>query len=333
MGRAFARAGLLGNPSDVYEGKTLAVSVRNFAAVVSLEEADRFEFVPGPAEAMDAPSFGEMLDRIDEQGCHDGVRLLRATIRRFALARPELASLPASDPRTRFRLHYHTEIPRQVGLSGSSAIAIAALRALASWFGTRFEPLELSEVALAVEAEELGLTAGPMDRVIQAYEGAVHMDFGGPRCAASYTRLDPAVLPPLFVVWDPRVGDPSDRVHGDVRLRWLRGDPDVRAAMQVFPQIVDDGMECLARGDHAGFRRCMDRNFDTRASIWKLSRRDLEMIRIGRETGAAVKLCGSGGAIVGALAKADDFPVIREAYATAGYSAIRPVIVPDEAGA
>jgi glucuronokinase len=35
--RAHARAGLLGNPSDGYYGKTISISVGNFAAHVSLE--------------------------------------------------------------------------------------------------------------------------------------------------------------------------------------------------------------------------------------------------------------------------------------------------------
>ena len=41
-GRAHARAGLLGNPSDVYEGKAIAISIRNFEARVTLEESARF---------------------------------------------------------------------------------------------------------------------------------------------------------------------------------------------------------------------------------------------------------------------------------------------------
>jgi len=34
--RAYARAGLLGNPSDGYFGKTISVIVRNFGASITL---------------------------------------------------------------------------------------------------------------------------------------------------------------------------------------------------------------------------------------------------------------------------------------------------------
>jgi glucuronokinase len=44
--KAYARAGLLGNPSDGYNGKIIAVSIRNFAARVVLEESSELRFDP-----------------------------------------------------------------------------------------------------------------------------------------------------------------------------------------------------------------------------------------------------------------------------------------------
>ncbi|MGH0033475.1 MAG: mevalonate kinase family protein [Myxococcota bacterium] len=331
-GRAYARAGLLGNPSDVYRGKAIAISVGNFGAEVTLASADRFALVPGPAEALEFPSALDAWERLARVGCDDGLRLLRAAHRRFTLRFPRLTELSRDDPRLLFHMHYASDVPRQVGLSGSSAIVIAALRALAEWFEVEIPPFELAEMALAAEVEDLGITAGPMDRVIQAYEGVVAMDFDEPRTPDHYRPLDPETLPPLFVTWDPRPGEASNVVHSDVRLRWLKGDPEVRQAMDSFPALVDEGLACLERRDLDGFRACMDRNFDTRASIWKLSARDLEMIEIGRRCGAAVKMCGSGGAVVGALRRHEDFEAVRAAYAGSGYTAVRPRIVPGAAG-
>lgn len=45
---AYARVGLLGNPSDGYFGKTLAFSVRNFAATVTLEPSESLVILPHP---------------------------------------------------------------------------------------------------------------------------------------------------------------------------------------------------------------------------------------------------------------------------------------------
>ena len=43
---AFARAGLVGNPSDGYFGKTISFIIRNFKATVRLWETPHFEIVP-----------------------------------------------------------------------------------------------------------------------------------------------------------------------------------------------------------------------------------------------------------------------------------------------
>ena len=43
--RAYARAGLMGNPSDGYHGKTLSIIVRNFHAEVVLYEWEDVEIV------------------------------------------------------------------------------------------------------------------------------------------------------------------------------------------------------------------------------------------------------------------------------------------------
>ena len=43
--RAYARAGLLGNPSDGYHGKTISFSVRDFCAEVVLYEWDSVDIV------------------------------------------------------------------------------------------------------------------------------------------------------------------------------------------------------------------------------------------------------------------------------------------------
>ena len=40
VARAYARTGLLGNPSDQYEGKVIGVSVRNYYAEVSSQRLE-----------------------------------------------------------------------------------------------------------------------------------------------------------------------------------------------------------------------------------------------------------------------------------------------------
>ncbi len=293
---------------------------------MTIEGSDRFAIRPGPSDLIEFASFLEACEIFRARGCDDGLRLLRAAVRRFADHWEGMKGLVEDDRLLRFEMRYETSIPRQVGLAGSSAIVIAALRALMAWFETTIDPAALAELALAAEQEDLGIAAGPQDRVIQCYEGVMLMDLREPRTAASYTRLAPEILPPLFVAWNPRGGRASGRIHEGVRRRWREGDEEVHRAMTVLRELVDSGSACLQRGDHAVFRKLMDQNFDIRARLFPISKPNREMVEIGRSFGAAVKLCGSGGAVVGAPADAGKFGEIEKAYRSAGYRMIRPEV-------
>ena len=349
-GVAYARAGLLGNPSDVYGGKVIALSVCNFRARVVIEPAASFALLPGESDMLTFPTAKEASQAFDNLGCEDGLRLLRAALRKFAGHWTGFECLDDDDPLLRFTMRHQTDIPRQVGLAGSSAIVIAALRALMSWFDAAIEPAELAELALAAEVEDLGITAGPMDRVIQAYGGVVLMDLKEPRSASSYRPLSPEILPPLFVAWDPRGGACSGIPHGDLRQRWESGDPEVHRVMSDFRNLVDEGVTSLedgglvglggdelggdgsGRGDTAAFRALVSRNFEMRSRIFHISERDRRMVAIARRFDAAAKLSGSGGAVIGVPVEAADLDRIAMAYEEAGFRMIRPQPLPAETG-
>ena len=344
-GIAFARAGLLGNPSDVYGGKVIALSVCNFRARVVIEPAAGFALRPGESDMLAFPSALEASQAFETAGCEDGMRLLRAALHRFAAYWSGFGELADDDPSLQFTMRYKTDIPRQVGLAGSSAIIIAALRALMSWFDVEIDPATLAEIALAAEVEDLGITAGPMDRVIQAYGGVVLMDLKEPRSAASYRPLSAEILPPLFVAWDPRGGACSGIAHGDLRGRWERGDPEVHGIMGDFRDLVDEGVAVLendggggngiegadarrGRGDTTAFRELVSRNFEMRSRIFHISERDRQMVAIARRLDAAAKLSGSGGAVIGVPAREADLETLATAYEEAGFRMIRPKACP-----
>src|SRR5919204_555965 len=193
--RAFARAALAGNPSDGYGGRTLAVVIRDFTATAHAAPANSDELSPpGPG----------------------GEALMRATLDRFRHHIGERAPVA---------LRCETTVPREVGLAGSSAIVIACARALCELHGAELERDELARLALAVESEDLGIAAGLQDRMVQARETLVAMDFGG---HPVYEELDPALLPPLFVAWHPDAAAPSGVAHAELRARHERGDPQAR---------------------------------------------------------------------------------------------------------
>ena len=124
--RGYARAGLVGNPSDGYHGKTISVIVRNFYAEAILYEWEDLELILEPG--------GSQPLRLDRR---TGPRRAPARLlRRHAAGQGDDQEVRRVLPRPGHPLHernfsirYQSNIPRQVGLAGSSAIIVATLRA------------------------------------------------------------------------------------------------------------------------------------------------------------------------------------------------------------
>jgi len=240
-------------------------------------------------------------------------RLLEAALDALTLRRPELLE-------RRAHLGFTTTIPRQAGLAGSSAIIMAALRALADLADFTWDPVELAQVTLAVETDTLGWTAGPQDRVVQAYEQLLDMSFATPWNASDYHPLDPAKLPPLFLAWNQSQGTPSGVVHAGVKERWDAGDVQISQIMADFAALAERGRETMESGEATDiWPLLLDRAFELRTRIYTISETDLSLVQIGTRRGAGVSLAGSGGAVVGAYRARHELPAIEAGYRGAGY--------------
>ncbi|MFQ6133970.1 MAG: mevalonate kinase [Armatimonadota bacterium] len=330
-----ARVGLVGNPSDGFYGKTIAFLVGNFRCQVTLWESPTLEIVPSPDH--DPHSFSsleQLACTAERDGYYGGIRLIFATCKKFRdYCRDHDIAL---DERT-FTVTYDTDIPRQVGLAGSSAIVTATFRALMRFYGVTDEQIPRPiqpNVVLSVETEELGLYAGLQDRVVQVYGGMVYMDFDRDYIVqhghGRYEPLDPGLLPPLFVA---HMTDPSslNRLHNDVRYRFENGDQAVHQAVRQWAQYAVEAKEALLAGDSERLGELMDANFDLRQRIYgeaALGEKNLEMIEIARKLGLPCKFTGSGGAVVGICRDPGLFDSLRAAYADQGYICLRALLQP-----
>lgn len=329
--RAYARAGLIGNPSDGYHGRTLSVIVRNYFAQVVLYEWEDLEIILSRDDRSRFHSINELHHDVELHGYYGGVRLVKATIKCFA----EYCQRTGRTLHDRnFSIRYESNIPRAVGLAGSSAIIVATLRALLDFYQVAIPQRVLASLALHVENSELGIAGGLQDRVIQVYEGLVSMNFAEDQCetidgleCGSYESLDPSLLPPLYVAFSREAGEPTEMTHAPLRARYNRGDATVLAAMRRFAELTDAACNALQAGDHAEFSRLMDGNYDLRASICDLSPTHIEMIETARSCGVSAKFAGSGGAIVGCLNDTTDFPALVDAMKQIGCEIFRPEIV------
>ena len=128
---AYGRAGLLGNPSDGYFGKTIALSIRNFRARVLLYPSARLEIKLSKADLPIFESLEDLHSATRWRGYYGGIRIIQALLVRFIdYCREQGIELEARN----FTIEYETNIPLRLGMGGSSAIITAALRALCKYF-------------------------------------------------------------------------------------------------------------------------------------------------------------------------------------------------------
>ena len=321
----YPRAGLLGNPSDGYGGRVISFTFSDFSARVRIESGEEMSIGDAAKPDLRAEDWPTLLGDLKPTALSGGTALIAAAIKTLA----ESEGFPRSDipdADQRFRISFRSDIPLRCGLSGSSAIVIAAQRALARWFRIEIPRARLAELALLAETRELGINAGPQDRVVQCYEGLMDMDFAEPVSESSYRRLDPGLLPPVFLAWNPLPGVSSGIVHAPLAERFARGEPTVLEAMRDLRRNAGDGRGCLEAGDRDGLARLVNENFRLRSTIMDIAASDRDMVDIGRGLDAAVKLCGSGGAVLGVMRRIDDFPDLQALYESRGLRIMRPRI-------
>ncbi len=327
---AFARAGLVGNPSDGYFGKTISFIVKNFRAEVTLYESPELEILPNERDHSCFRSIAHLSEDVGLNGYYGGIRLLKATVRRFHnFCQQRRIHLHDRN----FTLRYDSNIPPRVGMAGSSAIITACLRALMEFYSVGIPRAVQASLILSVENEELGIPAGLQDRVIQAYEGLVFMDFDRKHLErygyGRYEPLDPECLPPLYIAYSTNLSEGTEVFHNDIRGRFERGEAEVVEAMQCWAELAQETRAMLLAGRGCEIAPLLDRNFDLRCRIYRISEANQHVVRTARKLGASCKFTGSGGAFVGTFEDDAMFRKLRLEMEPLGLQVIKPAIVED----
>lgn len=324
---AYARAGLIGNPSDGYYGKTISFVIRQFAAKVSLYESREIEIVPSLQDRSKYKSPNELYEDVKNNGYYGGIRLMKATICRFIeYCREHDIALEEKN----FSIRYRSTIPRRLGLAGSSALITATLRCLMEYYEVEIPEAIQPNIILSVEAEKLGIAAGLQDRVIQVYEGCVFMDFDqihmNEKGYGRYESLDPMQLPPLFIAYRQDLGEGSETFHNNIRERWASGDREVIQAMKDFASYAQETRDLLVAGRGGEIGPLLDQNFNRRRDLYTLDPRNIDMVERARSVGAHAKFSGSGGAIVGVYEDDAMYEALAATMAEADIALLKPVI-------
>ena len=326
---AYPRAGLIGNPSDGYFGKTISFAFDNFHAEVVLYETPELEIVSSEKDLSCFNNIGALVTDVRLHGYYGGIRLLKATVKKFY----DYCSENQIDLHDKnFTIRYSSDIPHGVGLAGSSAIITACLRALMAFYGVSIPKYIQANLVLAAESKELDIPAGLQDRVIQVYEGLVYMDFAKEIMTKQgygyYEPLDPSLLPRLYIAYRDDLSEPTEKFHNNIRHRFDQGEPKVVNAMRFWAELTDKAKRCLLDGHLDQLGSLLNAGFDKRTQIYRIANDNIRMVEAARSVGASATFTGSGGAIVGAYADERMFTELRKALRKLNITVIKPRIVP-----
>jgi glucuronokinase len=325
---AHARAALIGNPSDGYNGKTISFTFSNFFAEVELYETPELELLPNPSDHSLFSSIESLAYDVNQRGYYGGIRLIKATIKRFY---DYCLENDLYLHKSNFTIRYKSNIPHLVGLAGSSAIVTSCMKALLEFYDVSVPKPILAETILEVETQELGISAGLQDRVAQVYQGLVYMDFDKDLMKkqgyGNYKNIDANLLPNLYIAYQKDLSEISGIVHSDLRSRYNRKNEEVHNAMDFWAGLTDKVYDMIIDGKGDDIGDLLNANFDMREKICNISDGNISMIQAARSAGASAKFTGSGGAIIGTYKDEDMFEKIVQKTRKLGVEVIKPEIV------
>jgi galactokinase/mevalonate kinase-like predicted kinase len=306
------RAGIIGNPTDMYGGAVLSCSVSMRACVT---------VTPAP----------ELVLETSGQECRIASRDdLRPQGNRFDVARAVLETMRL--PPLACHVRYESEIPLRSGLSGSTALVVALLQALLAWQGKYPNQYRLAERARYIELNYLKVVCGYQDAYMCTFGGLNYMDFRGKQFyreaeAELFATIEPlaAYAPQLpFVLGFTGVRHASGAVHKPLRERWLEGEAAVVEGYMRITEIARTGKKALLMADWPLLGRLMNENHAIQRNLGGSGESNERLIVAALEAGAlGAKLAGAGhGGTIIALWPWPDPVRLERALREAGASAI-----------
>jgi glucuronokinase len=325
---SYPRAAVIGNPSDGYFGKTIAFVFSNFGANVQLYQTPELEIKP---QRLDSTSYKDMkalVEDINFAGYYGGVRLLKGMIKVFyEYCLTHNIQLSSKN----FTIRYNSNIPLRLGLAGSSAILTACLKALCLFYEIYIPPAIFANLVLSVENKELGISAGLQDRVAQAFEKPVFMNFDkkimNKQGYGDYQVLNNQYFPNFYIAFRKNLSEGTEVAHNNLKARFEIGEKKVLQAMKRWGQITEEFRDALEKNDQETMHQLINENFDLRRSLIPISKGNIEMVDLARSVGASAKFTGSGGAVIGIYKDEMMFSTLRDKMNNYDIEVIKPNIV------
>ncbi len=325
---SYPRAAVIGNPSDGYFGKTIAFVFSNFIAKVQLYQTPMLEIKPQRVDETTYSNMDELVNNVNFGGYYGGMRLLKGMVKVFyEYCKNNDIKLSSKN----FTITYDSNIPLRLGLAGSSAILTACLKALCLFYEIYIEPAIFAGLVLSVETKELGISAGLQDRVAQAYEKPVFMNFDKKMMQkqgfGEYQVLRNVHFPNFYIAYRKNLSEGTETVHNNLKARFEIKEAKVLQAMKRWAQITEEFRDALTKADNQRMHDLMNENFDLRKNLIPVSKGNIEMVELARSTGASAKFTGSGGAIIGTYTDEIMYNKLHDVMSSYEIEVIKPNII------
>jgi len=282
IAKAPGRAGIIGNPTDGYGGAMIACSIPHYATVI-LTPAERLELVSGEERV-----FIKWENDLQLQG--DSFDLARAVLKYFK----------AGDLKARVEMQ--SDIPRQAGLAGSTALLSALMGAILKARGQEYFLHYFAEVNRIIELRYMKTHCGYQDAYMTTFGGLNYLDFRGKayyrsleeEVYATVERLEVEELP--FILAHTGVKHNSGSYHRPIRERWLEGEKEVIEAYEEITELALKGKRALLDGNWGELGRLMNENHRIQDNLNYAGNENNRLIKAALSGGAlGAKLAGAGG--------------------------------------
>lgn len=309
------RAGIVGNPTDMYGGNVISCSI-NERAYCHLTSSVKLTIRVSGDEIEVSDPGGLALDG----GMFD---LAKAAIKAFEID-PAVAG---------FSLNTWTDVPEQAGLAGSTVMLATIVGCLATHFDLNLNKYELAETIRQIEAETMKIMCGYQDQYMAVFGGLNFMDFRGkewmkPLCEEPFATVEPlsdfvGEIP--LILAHTGIKRNSGTVHRSLRERWLHKEKVVIDGYTRIAELGRMGKKALLEEDWVALGKLMNENHAIQRDLGGSGEVNEVLIQVALENGAfGAKLAGAGkgGTIIALTDKPD---VMAKALLDAGAERIMSV--------
>jgi galactokinase len=158
-----------------------------------------------------------------------------------------------SDVTSGFEATITSQIPVSAGMSSSTALCIAFIRALCQTYDISLTTAEIAELSFLVEREDLNIECGRMDQYAIAFGGVTFIDTG----PAPGVEIIPVSSLPI-VVADTQETHDTQKLQLWLQDRLRAGEKKLIDSLNRVVNLVEKGKDALLCGDLVTLGKLMD---------------------------------------------------------------------------